>query len=444
MSTIAPSLTRPDFTHQEPVRWLHRRWLPPTVHLSEYAGVLAGDELLTPHCRYIGEGGRLLSEYQYFEFQAIDRPLSDTDRQALRALSTRARITATSFSNEYHWGSFSGNPRRMMERWFDLHLYLANWGTRQLMIRLPQRLVARPRLDRFLHSVEIARVSESGENLIVDIYYDGEYYDGEPHDSYQDDDTDCLAAMAPLRADVLAGDWRLFYLLWLTEVESGRLNDGDTEPLPGIGPLTGALKAFADLFSIDADLVQAAAESSLHGDGAGFSAATLRAAVAAIPETEKVELLCRLATGEPHVAAEVGCKVREAAATDAGEAAASRRTVADLRTRAAEIRDQREIAAAERREAQRRQQARAAEEALRSRLATVRRLGVAVWREIETEVQKRQASGYDRALGLLLDLRTLAQEDDTMAAFSDRVRSLRDRHSRKLRFIERLRELDRQ
>ena len=374
------------------------------------------------------EGRQLLSEYQYYEFQAIDRPLNETDRQALRAMSTRARITATSFANEYHWGSLKGSPGRMMERWFDLHLYLANWGTRRLMIRLPQRLVARPRLDRLLHNVEIARVSESGENLIVDIQYDGE-----PHYTDQDDDTDCLAAMAPLRTDVLAGDWRLFYLLWLTEVESGRLDNGDTEPLRGIGPLTGALKAFADLFSIDPDLVQAAAESSLHGNGAGLSDATVRATVAAIPEREKVELLCRLVSGDPHVAGEVGCRVREAAAAAAGEAAAGRRTVADLRTRAAEIRNQREVAAAERREAER-----------RSRLATVRQRGVAVWREVETEVQKRQANGYDRALALLLELRALAQEDDTMAAFSDRVRSLRDRHSRKLRFIERLRELDRQ
>ena len=52
-----------------------------------------------------------MSEYQYYEFQAVDRPLSDADRQALRGLSTRARITATSFTNEYHWGDFKGESR---------------------------------------------------------------------------------------------------------------------------------------------------------------------------------------------------------------------------------------------------------------------------------------------------------------------------------------------
>ena len=42
--------------------------------------------------------------------------------------------------------------------------------------------------------------------------------------------------MAPLRSDLLSGDLRLFYLLWLTAVEDGDLEDDEKEPLPGIGP----------------------------------------------------------------------------------------------------------------------------------------------------------------------------------------------------------------
>jgi hypothetical protein len=42
-------------------------------------------------------GGRM-SEYQYYEFAAIDGPLSAGDREELRAISSRARISATSFS----------------------------------------------------------------------------------------------------------------------------------------------------------------------------------------------------------------------------------------------------------------------------------------------------------------------------------------------------------
>ena len=64
-----------------------------------------------------------MSEYQYYEFLAVDHPLREAEQQALRELSTRARITATSFSNSYEWGTFKGDPAALMQRWFDLHLY---------------------------------------------------------------------------------------------------------------------------------------------------------------------------------------------------------------------------------------------------------------------------------------------------------------------------------
>ena len=42
-----------------------------------------------------------MSEYQYYEFVAVDRPLDERQLAELRALSTRARITPTSFVNTY-------------------------------------------------------------------------------------------------------------------------------------------------------------------------------------------------------------------------------------------------------------------------------------------------------------------------------------------------------
>ena len=82
-----------------------------------------------------------MSEYQYYEFLAIDRPLDDEEQAEVRSLSTRARITATSFVNEYHWGDFKGDPNRLMERYYDAHLYVANWGTHRVMFRLPCELL---------------------------------------------------------------------------------------------------------------------------------------------------------------------------------------------------------------------------------------------------------------------------------------------------------------
>jgi hypothetical protein len=60
-----------------------------------------------------------MSEYQYYEFQALDRPLTQSEMGRLRTYSSRARITPTSFVNEYNWGNFKGDRREWMEKYFD-------------------------------------------------------------------------------------------------------------------------------------------------------------------------------------------------------------------------------------------------------------------------------------------------------------------------------------
>lgn len=50
-----------------------------------------------------------MSEYQYYEFQALDRPLTKREMRELRKYSTRATITDTRFVNHYEWGNFKGD-----------------------------------------------------------------------------------------------------------------------------------------------------------------------------------------------------------------------------------------------------------------------------------------------------------------------------------------------
>ena len=380
-----------------------------------------------------------MSEYQYYEFQAVDRPLGQAEREELRGISTRAQITATSFINHYEWGDFKGDPLKFMKRWFDLHLYLANWGTRRLMIRLPKRLVDHVQFADFLPDPRRARVTDSGQNLILDVYDEGE------HPEYQewDDGSGWLAALAPLRTDLLSGDRRLLYLIWLMGVDDGVLGDDELEPLPGIGPLTGGLEAFAGFFRIDPDLVQAAAEVSARETDSELSPEAFQTTVEAIPEAEKAELLCRLAQGDSGVASEVRNRVRQALSPATEDARANLRTASGLRFRADEIRGMRLAAEAERRKAKRLRRERLEEKMRRERLDGVRRRGEGVWREIEDEIGRRNASGYDRAVSLISDMRALAEEDGDIKSFSDRIDSIRLRHERKARFIERLDELDR-
>ncbi len=86
-----------------------------------------------------------MSEYQYYEFHAVDRPLTAKEMAELRSYSTRARITPTTFINDYSWGTFKGDEDAWMERYFDAFLYIADWGTRVLKLALPTTsLMRRP------------------------------------------------------------------------------------------------------------------------------------------------------------------------------------------------------------------------------------------------------------------------------------------------------------
>ena len=359
-----------------------------------------------------------MSEYQYYEFQAIDRPLGEADREALRALSTRARITATSFTNSYEWGAFKGDPARLMERWFDLHLYLANWGARRFMIRLPARLIDRPRLAAFLTEVDCATLKLAGDNLILDIARDEVESEG------WDDGSGWLAALAPLRADVLAGDFRLFYLLWLTAIEADAFEPDEPEPLPGAGPLTGALEAFVDFLDIDRDLVAAAAErpaDPIFETPASSEAS--RRIIAALTDKEKTDVLVRLLDGDAHAPVELRALVRQRLIEERGAPPIAPRTVGELRSRAEAIRNEREHVEAERAAAERKRREAKAEQLRRARLDAIVRRGESVWREIDAEIELRNAAGYDRAASLLFDLRAIAEETGETRSFDQRLQT---------------------
>jgi hypothetical protein len=87
-----------------------------------------------------------VSEYQYYEFRALDRRLTAEQQRRLRSLSSRAEISATRFTSEYSFGDFRGDPGRLLEEYFGAYLYAANWGTRELAFRLPGRCWTRRRL----------------------------------------------------------------------------------------------------------------------------------------------------------------------------------------------------------------------------------------------------------------------------------------------------------
>ncbi|GAB3394271.1 hypothetical protein [Amycolatopsis echigonensis] len=208
-----------------------------------------------------------MSEYQYYEFLAIDRPLDDGEQAAVRSLSIRARISSTSFVNEYHWGDFKGDPRRLMERYYDAHLYVANWGTRRVMFRLPCDLLDPDVVEDYCVGDE-ASAWVTDEFIVLD--FTSEAHAGEFDFDY--DPANLLSTIVGVRAELAAGDLRPLYLAWLAaygawerdEDVFDRAADDDLEPPvpPGLGTLTAAQRALADFLRLDDELITIAAQVS--------------------------------------------------------------------------------------------------------------------------------------------------------------------------------------
>ncbi|MFV2020340.1 hypothetical protein [Micromonospora sp. LOL_023] len=284
-----------------------------------------------------------MSEYQYYEFLAIDRPLDGKQMDELREMSTRAEITHTSFTNTYDWGDFKGDPLAMVEEYFDAHLYLANWGTRQLVLRLPLQLLDLETAQQYCWA-EPAEAYQADEHLILN------FSSEEEDEDFEHSGEGLLGPMVSIREHLAAGDHRALYLAWLLQIQGGEFGDEATEPpVPaGLADLTGALQGFVDFLRIDPHLVAAAAQASPPiGSGSGPDAddpAALAAWVAALPAADKDATLIRLLTGDARTAtAELRQRFRADTGTAAADAAAGRpRTIGELLDAAETIREQTE------------------------------------------------------------------------------------------------------
>lgn len=273
-----------------------------------------------------------MSEYQYYEFLAVDRPLDEQAQAEVRSLSTRARITATSFVNEYHWGDFRGNPSTMMERYYDAHLYLASWGTRHIMLRLPRSVFDLDVAEQYCIGDQVTAWA-AGNHLVLSLTSEAEEesWDHEPRGS--------LASIVGLRGELATGDHRALYLAWLAGYGTWERDDSDFDdedndesepPVPaGLRTLTASQRALADFLRLDDDLLAVAAEASPPLGKTTDDPKRLSAWVAKLPAAEKDQLLVRVARDD---AATVHMELLRRFRDDTTSPVADqpRRTVSDL------------------------------------------------------------------------------------------------------------------
>ena len=323
-----------------------------------------------------------MSEYQYYEWQTIDRALTAAEQAAVGKLSSHIDVTSTRAWVEYHWGDFKHDPKQVMARYFDAFLYYANWGSQRLAFCFPKGLLAEDSLQLYLweHCAELEPV---GDTLILDISYPdedgGHYFEGEVR----------LSALAPLRDDILAGDYRMLYLTWLVAAAASDIDEELEPPVPpGLGELSAPLAEFVRFFQLDPFLVQAATQASEPLRPA--SAPALDALIARLSRAECDAFLRRLAEGEPLLSLKLNRRLQELAGPPVRpQAAAVRRTWAELRETAEGLR-----------QAEKRRQKAEAEARRIKDLQDFAPRAAQAWCDVQALIEEKKARPYDEAVAL--------------------------------------------
>lgn len=384
-----------------------------------------------------------MSEYQYYEFRAVDRPLTPQQQAELRSRSSRATITATNFINEYNWGDLKGDPLDWMQRYFDAHVYSANWGTCSLLLRLPVSALNKAELAPFSGAqsgfIDAFSVSATTDHWIVYWGFNDDSRELERFWSHKDG-PGWMDSLLPLRDELLRGDTRPLYLGWLARVCNGELGDDDIEPpIPmGLGTLTPAQSALIEFLQIDSDWLAAAATASPALPDYEIINPDIDAWIAS-QTLESMQATTRLLLAGRGQEAERALRQRYLAwqrerSSKSKSSPLPRRTVAEIdaaravaRVRRLELERQRREAEEAKRRAEHKQQM--------ERLAATSDMA---WAAIDQTLQRGSGHAYDQALQAVKDLAEAMSQTGRKAEFQADLIKLLCVHGKRGAWMKRL------
>jgi len=126
------------------------------------------------------------SEYQYYEFKSTDKPLTEKDREEISKWSSRTKATRNGAIFVYNYGDFPKDEIEVLKKHFDALFYISNWGTIWLAFKFPSAIADIEQIMRY-------KIPESIE--------------------------------------IISGDYRCLYLMWLNLVTKDFINDwGNINP----------------------------------------------------------------------------------------------------------------------------------------------------------------------------------------------------------------------
>ena len=204
-----------------------------------------------------------MSEYQYVEFRAVDRPLTDAELRFAEKQSTRAEISRWTFSNEYHFGDFRGDVNGLLRRGYDVYLHYANFGIRTSAFRLPAGMPF-PKFvwSKYVGVGELTCTKDrKGKACILKL---NPQHDPEDLEEIWDPD-EYMEDMVEVRGRLLEGDLRGLYVLWLCAANDAQsvLPDVIEPPVPGgLSDCVELFGPFLEFFGLDPLILVAASEGA--------------------------------------------------------------------------------------------------------------------------------------------------------------------------------------
>lgn len=379
-----------------------------------------------------------MSEYQYYEFAAIDQPLTRAEMAELRTVSTRAVISPSGFVNHYEWGNLKAEPADWMRRYFDAFVCTANWCSCRLALRVPLAIFSKAELKPYATKYALT-IEAGGEHWI----FDWALNESQDYDRFAEEDgSGWMRRLLPLRDELLRGDLRPLYLGWLAGAGGGDLGDDALEPEvpPGLAELSPSQQALVEFLEIDPDMLAAASVGSAPVAQAEVEDDSCHDAWLGDWSRDEMAAVLKLIAKGQGQEAERQVRFRHAAwlkgQRPSAALAAPRRTLAELRElakSASGLRLEREAQERAKREAEHRRQR---EGHLRRLMADVNQH----WEAIDVQAKRGSASGYDQAVRALVDLAEGYRLTSSPKEFERALRHFVVRHATRGALLRRLTE----
>lgn len=352
-----------------------------------------------------------MSEYQFYEFRAIDKPLSKEDRAEIGSWSSRTEASNTGAIFTYSYGGFRQDVITVVEKYFDALFYISNWGTTRLMFKFPKGLLKIKKIRPYC-SQDGLQIIEKQNFILLDIQYSDEEGGGQWIEG-----DGLLTSLISLRDDILNEDYRCLYLIWLkdstTAVEGdyGPFSSNDLEPpVPkGLNELNGALQDFVDAFDIGKDYISAAAENSTPPPI--DKPIELANYLDQLSENEQQDFLKRLLKDEPFLSLKLKTRLKEfTGSNDTSTTESPGRRVGEIIERAREIKRERKNKAKIERQQLHLQKMKALEGK-----------EIQLWEAIYRLIAEKKPKSYDEAIELLKELKDLSIYKDRFDDFCKKV-----------------------